>query len=209
MDRVHLCSACYTNMEHNKLMRCLPPNNLWRVQWSTHMPSDVDREILNSFALSTVITYYIDVVHSSDYIKTMNILLNNPAFDPTFSDNVLIRTAICYFNNKGYEYERVSLKRSVYENPMIACLWAHPAVRASYKPPSKSEYEIEVDNVTTYWTGQKTRLRIEDEISRIWTTRVVKQCKAIKGELMERTWHPDRVWNWCFDEEEKREIGIE
>ena len=36
----------------------------------------------------------------------------------------------------------------------------------------------------------------------------VGRCKTVKGELMERTWHPDRVWNWCFDEEEKREIGV-
>lgn len=33
------------------------------------------------------------------------------------------------------------------------------------------------------------------------------RCVLVKGELMERTWHPDRVWNWCFDDEEKREIG--
>jgi hypothetical protein len=33
------------------------------------------------------------------------------------------------------------------------------------------------------------------------------RCVLTKGELMERAWHPDRVWNWCFDEEEKREIS--
>ena len=34
----------------------------------------------------------------------------------------------------------------------------------------------------------------------------VARCRGIKGELIERTWHPDRVWDWCFDEEEKREL---
>lgn len=33
------------------------------------------------------------------------------------------------------------------------------------------------------------------------------RCVLVKGELIERTWHPDRVWNWCFDDEEKREMG--
>lgn len=27
--------------------------------------------------------------------------------------------------------------------------------------------------------------------------RTVVRCKAIKGELMERTWHPDRILTWC------------
>jgi hypothetical protein len=208
MSHVHNCSACYTDMEHNKVMRCVSSGNLWRVQWATNLPAYVDREILKSFALSTVSAYYVDIMYRFYYIKTMNILLNNQVFDPSFSENELIRTAIRYFNSEGCEYERMSLKRHVFENPMIACIWAHPAVRASYKPPTKTDYEIEVDDVTTYWTGKKSRLSIDDEISRIWKTSVTKQCKAIKGDLMGRTWHPDRVWNWCFDEEEKREIEI-
>jgi hypothetical protein len=207
MSIVHNCPACYTDMEHNKLMRCIPPDNLWRVEWAVRLPEDVNQEILKSFAFSTISTYFITKWQTKDLIKTMNILLNNPVFDPTFSENALIRYAIGYFNTSSYEYDRVYLKLRVFENPMIACIWAHPAVRASYKPPSKSEYEIEVDDVTTHWTGKKSRLSIDDEISRIWKSCVVKQCKAVKGELMERTWHPDRVWNWCFDEEEKREIG--
>lgn len=36
----------------------------------------------------------------------------------------------------------------------------------------------------------------------------VARCRAIKGELIERTWHPDHVWNWCFDEEEKRGLTV-
>jgi hypothetical protein len=33
------------------------------------------------------------------------------------------------------------------------------------------------------------------------------RCRLIKGELIERTWHPDRVYDWCFDDEEKQELG--
>ena len=29
----------------------------------------------------------------------------------------------------------------------------------------------------------------------------------IKDELLPVAWHPDRYWDWCVDEEEKREIS--
>ena len=28
----------------------------------------------------------------------------------------------------------------------------------------------------------------------------------IKDELETKTWHPDRVWDWCFDEKQKQEM---
>ena len=28
---------------------------------------------------------------------------------------------------------------------------------------------------------------------------------ALRDELIPLTWHPDRVWDWCFDEEHKKE----
>ncbi len=34
--------------------------------------------------------------------------------------------------------------------------------------------------------------------------RNVKRCKGVKGELMEKTWHPERYWKWCIDEQEKK-----
>ena len=38
------------------------------------------------------------------------------------------------------------------------------------------------------------------------------QCKAqkakIKEELMPVAWHPDRWWNWCVPEHEKKELEI-
>ena len=39
-----------------------------------------------------------------------------------------------------------------------------------------------------------------------------EQCKAqkakIKEELMPVAWHPDRWWNWCVPEHEKKELEI-
>ena len=39
-----------------------------------------------------------------------------------------------------------------------------------------------------------------------------QQCKAqkakIKEELMSVAWHPDRWWNWCVPEHEKKELEI-
>ena len=29
--------------------------------------------------------------------------------------------------------------------------------------------------------------------------------KRLRDELMPIAWHPDRVWDWCFDDEHKRE----
>ena len=29
----------------------------------------------------------------------------------------------------------------------------------------------------------------------------------IHDELLPITWHPDRVWDWCFDEEDKQVAG--
>lgn len=36
----------------------------------------------------------------------------------------------------------------------------------------------------------------------------ILRCKAVKEELMEKTWHPQRVFNWCFDEEEKLDLRM-
>ena len=46
----------------------------------------------------------------------------------------------------------------------------------------------------------------------IWCYRGYKQRKAqktkIKKELMPVAWHPDRWWNWCVPEDEKKELEI-
>ena len=35
----------------------------------------------------------------------------------------------------------------------------------------------------------------------------LRQTAKIKEELIATTWHPDRVMDWCFDDEEKKEIS--
>ena len=32
--------------------------------------------------------------------------------------------------------------------------------------------------------------------------------KALKEELMRMAWHPDRYWDWCMSEDEKKELEI-
>jgi hypothetical protein len=170
----------------------------------------VDKDVLYDFALSTVSMVYGDIRYGKYYIKAINVLLNNPIFDPTFKDNKLLTTALRYYYHHEWAYDRVSkrTKTHVFHNKMVACIWSHPAVRASYVAPTKSEFEVDV-NVGVNFAPIMVRRSIKDELSHAWRDEVVTQCKSIKGELMERTWHPDRVWNWCFDEDEKREIGTD
>ena len=46
----------------------------------------------------------------------------------------------------------------------------------------------------------------------LWWYKGYEQCKAqkakIKEELMPVAWHPDRWWNWCVPEDEKKELEI-
>jgi hypothetical protein len=38
--------------------------------------------------------------------------------------------------------------------------------------------------------------------------RIQKRTDRLRRQLMRRTWHPSRVHDWCFDEEEKMEMEI-
>ena len=46
----------------------------------------------------------------------------------------------------------------------------------------------------------------------LWCYKGYEQRKAqkakIKEELMSVAWHPDRWWNWCVPEDEKKELEI-
>ena len=46
----------------------------------------------------------------------------------------------------------------------------------------------------------------------LWWYKGYEQRKAqkakIKEELMPVAWHPDRWWNWCVPEHEKKELEI-
>ena len=35
---------------------------------------------------------------------------------------------------------------------------------------------------------------------------IIKRCKAIKEDLMIKTWHPSRLMNWCLDEEDRLDM---
>ena len=46
----------------------------------------------------------------------------------------------------------------------------------------------------------------------LWWYKEYEQRKAqkakIKEELMVVAWHPDRYWNWCVPEDEKKELEM-
>ena len=44
----------------------------------------------------------------------------------------------------------------------------------------------------------------QDEV--FWFHHKLKFLRDLEGELFPVTWHPDRFWDWCLDEDEKREI---
>lgn len=196
-------------MEHSKEVR---RNDIyaymWVAEWARQIPDTANQKVLERFALDLIPSSYIDIVHTTSYVKAINLLLNHPVFDPTFDDNKMLKTALRYY----HYYTKGALAESrwpVSKDAMITCLWAHPAIRATYVAPTVAEFEIEVDDATTPWTGQKYTRSVKNELTRAWQAAVIKQCKSIKCELMEKTWHPSRVWDWCFDEDEKREIGTD
>ncbi len=58
----------------------------------------------------------------------------------------------------------------------------------------KKEKDESVQNYEARWKVVREALRREEAIQR---------CKAVKEELMTKTWHPDRYLQWCIDEEER------
>ena len=50
-----------------------------------------------------------------------------------------------------------------------------------------------------------------DDVLITWRDAYIKrkaQKAKIKEELMSVAWHPDRWWNWCVPEDEKKELEI-
>ena len=50
-----------------------------------------------------------------------------------------------------------------------------------------------------------------DDVLITWRDAYIKrkaQKAKIKEELMPVAWHPDRWWNWCVTEDEKKELEI-
>ena len=58
---------------------------------------------------------------------------------------------------------------------------------------------------------QELQNRGSDNLLITWLDAYIK-CKTqkakIKEELMPVAWHPDRWWNWCVPEHEKKELEI-
>ena len=51
----------------------------------------------------------------------------------------------------------------------------------------------------------------DDDVLITWRDAYIKrkaQKAKIKEELMPVAWHPDRWWNWCVPEDEKKELEI-
>ena len=201
------CEACYTDLAHCTSKLFDPYLYKWIIEWARHIPDTANHAVLERFALALIPKSYIDIVHTRSYVKAINLIVNNPVFDPTFNANVLLKTALAWYYNttKGAISET---QYPVYRDNVIVCFWSLPVVRTTYVAVTADEFEVEVDDETTFWSGKKYKRNIKNELTRAWRALAVKQCKSIKGELMEKTWHPSRVWDWCFDEDEKREIGL-
>jgi hypothetical protein len=135
---------------------------------------------VEDFFISTFLTSFVDITYNSEYVKTMGILLRNPAHAPRL-EGVLVQKIASLYTHEYYSF---------WMKPVVRMMLAEPRVRPS------------VPIVKEDW------LRVRDDAPVIaGTWMAVRRCARIKGELIERAWHPRRVWNWCFDEEEKREIG--
>jgi hypothetical protein len=66
--------------------------------------------------------------------------------------------------------------------------------RMNFYPAIYSVYITE-PRIYRVWAGPYSVQRQNESADRF---------RRIKGELIERTCHPDRIWNWCLDEEKKR-----
>ena len=188
MSAIHLCDACYTDLEHNKLRRCLPYSYRWRVAWAEGLAErtePVAAAFVEDFFSSTFQVSFIDITYNSEYLKALGILLRNPAYALCLEGRLAHEVATRY----AHEYY------SFWMRPVVQMLLAEPRVRAwASAMPAMEEH----------WARVRGDAPV---IADTW--KAVRRCGRIKGELMERAWHPGRVWNWCFDEEEKREIGTD
>jgi hypothetical protein len=138
---------------------------------------------VEDFFLSSFLSSFVDINYNSEYVKTMGILLRNPAHAPHL-EGVLAQKIASLYTHEYYSF---------WMKPVVRMLMAEPRVRAwvSAMPGMKEDWlKVRADTPV---------------IADTW--KAVRRCARIKGELIERAWHPRRVWNWCFDEEEKREIG--
>lgn len=85
MSAIHLCDACYTDLEHNKLQRDGPYNYRWRVAWAEGLAdraAPIATALVEDFFLSTFLSSFIDITYNSQYLNAMSILLRNSVYAP-------------------------------------------------------------------------------------------------------------------------------
>jgi len=49
---------------------------------------------------------------------------------------------------------------------------------------------------------------IEEAVKKGQPTNLTERMDLFRDELLSRTWHPDRVLQWCLDIEEQERVGI-
>ena len=69
----------------------------------------------------------------------------------------------------------------------------------------QSEPEI-LEFVPDYFVTQEMEEFIDDDELITWYKQRKAQKAQIKEELMPVAWHPDRWWDWCVPEDEKKEL---
>ena len=82
-------------------------------------------------------------------------------------------------------------------NPNITMkmIEAHPDKPWNWGRISNNSFGWKSNNIYIYWEEMKQR--------------VFEKNKIIEKELIEYTWHPDRMMNWCLDIQERKEIEID
>ena len=61
---------------------------------------------------------------------------------------------------------------------------------------------VDILKLCRLWLGYE---KIHEELFRYHHKR--RFYKNLHNELLPITWHPDRAWDWCFDEDEKKFIN--
>jgi len=93
--------------------------------------------------------------------------------------------------DKPWNWYRISYKL----NLTMKMIEAHPDKPWNWDAISANSFGWKSNNIYIYWEEMKQR--------------VFEKNKIIEKELIEYTWHPDRMMNWCLDTQERKEIEID
>jgi hypothetical protein len=70
------------------------------------------------------------------------------------------------------------------------------------------ELDDEIDDVAQHLATQENFRKQIGFCKSVGKAKCRVRMNVIRKDLMETTWHPKRVVNWCFDEEDKELIGV-